>query len=489
MIDPFAYTYDDYAEGDSFDSNLCLDPKSEAYGEDSRSVLSLFELNEQVRQLLNSQMRHSYWVAAEISELRVAANGHCYLELVQKHEASGSLVAKARATIWRQSYRMIASHFEHVTNQRLCAGIKVMAMVTVSFHELYGYSLNVEDIDPTYTLGDLAKRRQEILEQLTADGVIDMNSLLPLPRVISRVAVVSSATAAGFGDFCNQLEQSGYHFRLQLFAATMQGDGVERSVIEALDRIAAEWQNWDVVVIIRGGGAATDLNGFDSYLLAANVAQFPLPVLTGIGHERDETVIDYVAHTRLKTPTAVAAFLIDSRKREGDELQSLQERLARALQQRITEERTRFTSLHHRFALASSQYVGMQRDQLLRLASRLELLTQSRLQMEHAGVLRLASRLELLAQSNLQLERQQLDIYPQRLRQAVERLFFEAHQQHQLLERSLKLAGPERILSLGFSITLKDGKAVRHADQLQPGDEIETRLQTGSVRSVVKDKQ
>lgn len=466
MIDPFASPYDDYADGEGPYGDLCNEAVSGNYGVAQRpQAMSLFELNEQVRSVLNYQMSNSYWVAAEISELRVAANGHCYLEFVQKDEASGMLVAKARATIWRQSYRMITTHFEHVTQQRLCAGIKVLALVEVSFHELYGYSLNVVDIDPTYTLGDLAQRRQEILKQLAEDGVMDMNKELPLPRIIRRVAVVSSASAAGFGDFCNQLEHSGYDFHLQLFPAIMQGDAVESSVIEALNLIADDWHNWDVVVIIRGGGAATDLNGFDSYLLAANVAQFPLPVLTGIGHERDETIIDYVAHTRLKTPTAVAAFLIDHRKSEADALQSLQERLTRALQQRLNEERTFFNSLHHRFALSSSHYVGQQRDQ----------------------VLRLASRLELFAQTRLQSQRQQLEAYPQRLTLAADRIFFQAHQHHQLLERSLKLAGPERILSLGFSITLKGGKAVRRADQLQPGDVIETRLQTGSVKSVVKE--
>ncbi len=466
MIDPFASPYDDYADGEGLYGDLCSEAVSDNYGVAHRpQAMSLFELNEQVRSVLNYQMSHSYWVAAEISELRVAANGHCYLEFVQKDEASGMLVAKARATIWRQSYRMITTHFEHVTQQRLCAGIKVLASVEVSFHELYGYSLNVIDIDPTYTLGDLAQRRQEILKQLAEDGVMEMNKELPLPRIIRRVAVVSSASAAGFGDFCNQLEHSGYDFHLQLFPTIMQGDAVENSVIEALNLIADDWQNWDVVVIIRGGGAATDLNGFDSYLLAANVAQFPLPVLTGIGHERDETIIDYVAHTRLKTPTAVAAFLIDHRKSEADALQSLQERLVRALQQRLNEERTHFNSLHHRFALSSSHYVGQQRDYVLRLASRLELFVQTR----------------------LQSQRQQLEAYPQRLTLAADRIFFQSHQRHQLLERSLKLAGPERILSLGFSITLKDGKAVRRADQLQPGDVIETRLQTGNVKSVVKE--
>ena len=272
MIDPFAPTYEAVPE---------------AATQAQPAALSLFELNARVRAMLHHTLPDCYWVAAEISDLRVASNGHCYMELVQKDTFSGSLVAKARAMIWRQNYVMVRSHFEHATQQRLVAGIKVLVYVSVEFHELYGYSLNIVDIDPTYTLGDLAQRRQEIIRQLQDDGVMDLNKELPLPRVLRRIAVISSATAAGYGDFCNQLQQSGYDFTLKLFPAVMQGDKVERSVIDALNAIAAECDDWDVVVIIRGGGATTDLNGFESYLLATNVAQFPLPILTGIGHERD----------------------------------------------------------------------------------------------------------------------------------------------------------------------------------------------------------
>lgn len=466
-----------------------LSPFDEADDDLGRGrALSLYELNHLVHDTLRRTMQTSYWVAAEISELRVASNGHCYLELVQKDEASGSLVAKARATIWRASYFRIADSFERATGRRLSFGIKVLVHVSVAFHELYGYSLNILDLDPTYTLGDLAQRRRDIIRQLEEDGVMNLNKELPLPSVIRRVAVISSATAAGYGDFCNQLEQSGLDFETRLFAAAMQGDRVEESVIAALDAIAAEMDCWDVVVIIRGGGATTDLGGFDSYLLAANVAQFPLPVLTGIGHERDDTIIDLVAHTRLKTPTAAAAFLIDSRKSQTERLQALTQRLAAALSERLqaeqrrladctaalersaTErvrtERTRFDSLAHRFRLASLQYTSRQRTHLLELRAALSV----------------RSRIVLTGR------RHRLDAFPERLHTAVHRRLADLRQRHEQIERTLRLTGPERILALGYSITLKNGRPVRRVDDVEEGNVLTTRLAGGTIQSKVTNK-
>ena len=295
-------------------------------------AMTLFELNCTVRGVLRETLRQAVWVVAEVSDLRVASNGHCYLELVQKDGQSGSLVAKARATIWRSRYFALSQDFSRLTGQSLQSGLKIMVRVSVVFHELYGYSLDISDIDPSYTLGDIQAQRRAIIARLEAEGVMHLNRGLPLPRLLRRVAVVSSETAAGYGDFCNQLAQSGFAFELKLFPAVMQGDRVEESIIAALDAIAAEAGRWDVVAIIRGGGATTDLHGFDTYLLAANVAQFPLPVLTGIGHERDETILDLVAHKRLKTPTAVAAFLVESRQAEAAVLQALAQRLHTAAQ-------------------------------------------------------------------------------------------------------------------------------------------------------------
>ena len=274
--------------------------------------LTLLDLNALVKQSIEQCMPDEYWVQAELSDVRVN-NGHCYLEFIQKDEGRSHLIAKARGIIWAQVYSMLKPYFEESTGQQFISGIKVLVKVSLQFHELYGYSLIVHDIDPSYTLGDMARRRLEIIKQLEADGVLTLNKELEIPVLPQRIAVISSATAAGYGDFCNQLENNprGYAFYSELFPATMQGSQVEVSVLAALDKIIQRQDEFDVVVIIRGGGATSDLSGFDTYLLAAGCAQFPLPVITGIGHERDDTILDLVSHTRVKTPTAAAELLIN----------------------------------------------------------------------------------------------------------------------------------------------------------------------------------
>ena len=253
------------------------------------------------------------WLRAEVAELRENANGHCYLEFVEKDSNSDNIVARMKATIWSSSWRMLKPYFESITGQTLRVGMNVLVAVTVEFHQLYGLSLNVRDIDPAFTVGELAARRMQIIRQLEADGVLEMNRNLPFPERPQRIAVISSATAAGYEDFCNQLssETSGFAFYTHLFSAIMQGDQAENSIIAALEKIYANADIFDVVVIIRGGGATTDLSCFDSYNLALNCAQFPLPVITGIGHQRDNTVLDMVANTSVKTPTAAAALLTE----------------------------------------------------------------------------------------------------------------------------------------------------------------------------------
>lgn len=449
------------------------------------AAVSLFELNSMVRAALTHTLRDCYWIVAEISELRVASNGHCYMELVQKDEYSGGLVAKARANIWRQNYPMLSSLFLRVTGQRLDAGMKVMLGVTITFHELYGYSLNVIDIEPSYTLGDLARQRQEILRQLEEDGVLELNKELPLPRVIRNVAIVSSASAAGYGDFCNQLQQSGFFFNVKLFAAVMQGDKVEQSVLSALDKVLADDEDWDVVVIIRGGGASTDLHGFDTYLLAATVAQFPIPVLTGIGHERDDTVIDLVANTRLKTPTAVAAFLIDSRQNEVGQLQFLIQRLQQSVEQRLLQERNRVDALNRDIRYGASVVTEQEKGKFLQLVHRFELSSSRYTSSQRERLLRLRSRLEILTDRNFQMAHHELLPYEARIHTAVRNLFLAYHHKHDMLERSIQLASPERIYAMGFSIASCQGRVVKSAKQLKPGDVLLTTFQNGCVTSIV----
>lgn len=403
-------------------------------------ALTLLQLNGLVRQTLESALPDDYWVTAELSEVRMSG-GHCYMELVQKYDVGGGIAARARATIWANTFRLLRPYFEHATGQSFTAGIKVQLLVSVTFHESYGYSLSVHDIDPTYTLGDLARQRREILERLEQEGIINLNKELPMPLLPRRVAVISSASAAGYGDFVNQLNgnEQGYAFQTKLFPAVMQGTNVESTVIAALDAIAVEREHWDVVVIIRGGGAVADLNGFDTYELASNCAQFPLPILTGIGHERDDTVIDSVAHTRVKTPTAAAAFLIGCMDAAAQLLDGWVNALADSVAERLAHERQRLESLLVR--LPAAYGLRQEREQ-----HRLALLSS-----------RLASGARTLLVT----------------------------QQHRLAlaEKSCAAASPEHILRQGYSITTCDGHVVTAPGDVHPGDVLITRLKDGEVRS------
>lgn len=427
------------------------------------NALSLFELNNLVHEALEATFDHTYWLTAELSECRVAANGHCYVELVEKDDDSRALIAKARGNIWRNTYPLLAATFEHETGQKLQPGLKILVEAKVTFHELYGYALNIIDIDPTYTLGDMARKRKEILAQLEADGVLTLNKELALPRPLSRIAVISSSTAAGYGDFCDQLEKSPYRFTTRLFPAIMQGEHVEESIIEALDSIAEEQEAWDVVVIIRGGGAVSDLNGFDTYLLAANVAQFPLPVLTGIGHERDDTIIDVVAHTRLKTPTAVAAFLIERQRDEYETLLQMQKNLQQNICRKLEKERNRFEQNGRRYQMATASYCHREKANLLKLTSQLE-----------------KQIFQLIQQQQFQLNSLQ-QVYKKTVATQI------SHEKIKLesVGKQLALAGPERILKMGFSITYHQGKAVKSASLLKSGSRLITRLAEGSITSTV----
>ncbi len=270
--------------------------------------ITLRELQRRVKAALEGQFALPVWVSAEISEIKVNYSGHCYLELVEKGGDNGVPTAQARAVVWRSHYPRISGYFEAETGQPLAAGIKILAKVLVSYHELYGFSLQITDIDPSYTLGDMERQRQQTIAQLQQDGVWEMNREVPMPAVVQRIAIVSSVNAAGYQDFCKELDKSPYRFRLTLFDAFMQGEAAEESIVEALCAVADRAEDFDAVVLIRGGGSRSDLNCFNAYRLCAHVAQFPLPILTGIGHDKDTSVADMVAHTALKTPTAVAGY-------------------------------------------------------------------------------------------------------------------------------------------------------------------------------------
>ena len=407
-------------------------------------ALSLYELNGLVRRTIRDRMSETYWVQAELSDVRSNYSGHCYLEFIQKDASGNNLIAKARGTIWSNIYKMLKPYFEQETGQAFASGIKVLVRVSVDFHELYGYSLTVLDIDPTYTVGDMERKRREILRQLEEEGVIDLNKELEMPMLPQRIAVISSATAAGYGDFCNQLSNNprGYGFYTELFPAIMQGERVEESIIAALDAIYARLEAFDVVVIIRGGGATSDLSGFDTYELAANCAQFPLPIITGIGHERDDTVIDLIAHTRVKTPTAAAAFLIACMDQVADRLDNLSFRLQQGVRNRLLWEHRRIEGLKQR--IPSSAY--------------------KRISDAKYGLLAANRDLQMATRQFLSMKKHRLELLQQRLNDAL----------------------PEKQLARGYSITLKNGKAVKDASALKEGDTLVTLLYKGKVESVIK---
>ncbi len=427
--------------------------------------LTLYELNHLVRRTVEGALDDTYWVQGEVSEARAASNGHFYMELVQKDARSGALVAKARATIWRPTYVLLAAAFERATGQRLRDGLKVCVEVRVSFHELYGYSLTVCDIDPTFTLGDLARRRREILARLEEEGILHDNQELPLPAMLNRVAVISSATAAGYGDFRHQLlrNDDGLRFTLRLFPAMMQGARVEESILAALDDILAEADRWDAVVIIRGGGATSDLSDFDTYLLAAACAQFPLPILTGIGHERDETVLDSVAHTPLKTPTAVAAFLIARQQQQARRLTDLQRTLTQLSEHRLHTARLQLERLT---ALLPARMGRLCQDEQHRLSAlRLHL---------HAAVR------QCLKQASADLAAREV-----RVRTAVSAQKMREEHRLELLARRLEAVDPARLLARGYSLILKDGKLVRRASDVKAGDKIVIQPAEGRISATV----
>ena len=380
---------------------------------------SLSELCAEIQEVVENDLLERYWVRAEIASL--SARGHCYMELVEKAE-DNMLAAKVRATCWSNVYSLLSAYFIQETGQALRVGMQVLVEVSVAFHPVYGLSLNVWNIDPTYTQGDLAKQRQSTILRLTEDGVMELQQRLELPTLIRKVAVISAADAAGYGDFCDQLQNNrfGVKFEVELFAAVMQGDHAPKSIIKALNEIVSEEEKWDIVVIIRGGGATTDLGCFDDYELASHCAQFPLPILSGIGHTRDMSIVDMVAHTSVKTPTAAAEWLIE------------------------------------------------------RVAEQVEMIRQ------------LALRLQRATQHAVVQENNKLQAYMQRMSHAAQRLLMQEQNRLQMWTKMIELHSPERIFKMGYSLTMVNGKPVMRKEDVKEGDVLKTYLQDGVVESVVK---
>ncbi len=405
--------------------------------------ISLSELTAQIQETIRYSFNSSVWIRAEISDLRENPGGHCYLELIEKDTESDTLMAKVKATIWSSTYRMLKPYFESSTGQSLSSGLNVLIAVTVEFHEVYGFSLNVRDIDPTFTIGEMAVRRLQIIRQLEADGVADMNKQLDFPELPQRLAIISSLTAAGYGDFCDQLQQnnSGFVFYKKLFPAIMQGNQAEKSIISALEKIYENVDFFDAIVIIRGGGATTDLACFDSYDLALNCAQFPLPIIAGIGHQRDVSILDMVANKSVKTPTAAAEFLISKMQQKENDLINVVADIQNIVLRKIETEKRFIEQTKLKIKMILRNWV----------------VSKSHLLEKQKRRLKSVIRLEMIKQNNLLL----------------------------MLEKNIETHSPTFLLKHGYTITSVNGKRITSVKQLKKGDKIRTFVADGDFESEI----
>lgn len=426
--------------------------------------ITLSEFNARISQVINGAVSlQNQWVIAETSDLRVV-RGHCYMELVEK-DGGGTTVAKLNAVIWGNNYTRLNAKFMAATGAELKTGMKVMVMVSANYHSQFGFKAVISDIDPSYTMGDMARQRLEILKRLKADGIIDMNKELPITAVPQRIAIISAEGAAGYGDFMNQLERNlyGLKFYTCLFGASMQGAQTVPTVLAALDRINEHQDLFDVVVIIRGGGATTDLNSFDNYDLAAAVAQFPLPVIVGIGHDRDETVLDFVACIRVKTPTAAAEWLINRGTNALAHLDELQDAVVTAVRDTVGHAREQLT-----------YYTG-----LIPAAAR-RIIETNGIRLDN-----LAKNIPLAANNLIAAQRTRLDRATERISEAVDHAMQREQQRLKALGEKAALLSPANTLQRGYSLVMKDGKCVTAADQLHSGDQINVQFSNGNTAATV----
>ncbi|MBK8805297.1 MAG: exodeoxyribonuclease VII large subunit [Bacteroidales bacterium] len=451
--------------------------------------ISLSQFLVEIKNAVKGVFAQTYWIVAEISEISVNYSGHVYLELLEKETASEHICAKARATIWSSRARLLVPYFQTVTNQELCSGLKVLVEVTVEFHEVYGLSLNIVNINPEFTLGEQALQLRQILEKLHDDGIADLNKSLEIPLLPKNIAIISSATAAGYEDFVNQIDNNGYGYRfhLKLFPAIMQGQDAENSLIAALDKIYSYLPHFDVVVIIRGGGSKSDLSCFNNYNVASNIAQFPLPVITGIGHERDESVADIVANTSMKTPTAVAEFLLS----------------------RFSAYQASLDEVLRRFEVASRSVIDSICKQIDLHALSLQKSVTVMIDKRKLNLLSISQNIKTSVFNESKLLQQQLHFFAEKTRVATsvystnkksEILYLSkdlinsvnkrilAHKQN--LDRAeliSEINNPLLLMKRGYSIvTDSEGKIVKSINQIKITDEISVKFSDGSISSVVK---
>ncbi len=431
---------------------------------EERSHITLLQLAERIRGVVQGGFSAPLWVSCEVSQLQSHSSGHCYLSLIDKGEGQSQPQAQIRATIWRSHYAAIAASFRSQTGYELSQGAKILALVGVTYHPSYGLSLQITDIDPTYTIGDMERVKRESIERLKAEGVWDMNRELGMPYAPQRIAIISSAGAAGYQDFCNQINTSQYHFSLTLFPATMQGESAEESIVAALESIAERMDDFDVVVVIRGGGSTIDMNCFNSYALCCNLAQFPLPIITGIGHQRDESVADMVAATALKTPTAVAVWLIERVVKVDQWLEDALRKISDCSREIIQTQSSNLNTLSGEITLLSRKFLDIEREKIT---------------MHHSQITHYSASLLREAEEYLSRAKEELKLWSNTLiKSEVQRL--------ESLSSHLEAQSPNAILAMGFAIIERDGQAITSVKDSRAGEELKLRMRDGAIDVVVK---
>ena len=431
----------------------------------------------------------SRWVIAELSDVS-ERGGHCYMELVEKDDR-GVTIARLRGTIWANNFAYkIKPKFEQITGQKFKSGLKVMLFGSASFHEQYGLSFNITDVDPSFTIGDMERIRREIIETLTREGVVNCNRMLQMPRVPQRIAIISAKGAAGYGDFMNQLQSNpvGFKFYTHLFEATMQGETTSNSVIKALNDIEMTIDLWDCVVIIRGGGATSDLNGFDNLELARRVATFALPVVVGIGHERDRTVLDDIANVRVKTPTAAAEWLIMCAQQTLDQALALANQVARYVKDRTSGASKQLSHIEGTIPIIAKQQIIKSKSNLAAIASALPYMTKNKILSANRTIDALARDVQHSAIGKISAAHTYLKTMSDALANAAPKAIANQDKRLKALENIVEALSPQKTLRRGFSLTKVNGKTVKSIDQLADNDVITTYLADGEITSVVNKK-